>query len=136
MEHGKSTHNSGSESVEQSDQKYGLFSYNAVFELAYLENHQRALLSLYTMKYNWLNDGEVFTSLSTLGRLLGRKDPETIGVWLKELEDLGWVETELRYREGSEHKIHHVRPVIGKDNEAVAVKAREMLLKEKCLTPE
>lgn len=136
MEHKKAASITQGETTEQSDQKFGLFSYNAAFELAYLADHQRALLSLYTMKYNWANDGEVYTSLSTLARLLGRKDPETIGGWLRELEELGWVETELRYREGSDHKIHHVRPIIGKDNLKVATQARDILLKEKGLSVE
>jgi hypothetical protein len=136
MEHDKSIIENHKWPEEQPKEKYGLISYNAVFEMAYLSDHQRALLSLYTLKYNWLNDGEVFTSLPSLARLLGRKDPETVGVWLQELVDLGWVEDELRYREGSDHKIHHVRPVIGRDNESVAAKAREMLLKDKGLSEE
>jgi hypothetical protein len=136
MEQNKSIIENHNWPEEQSKEKYGLLSYNAVFEMAYLADHQRALLSLYTLKYNWLNDGEVYTSLPSLARLLGRKDPETVGAWLQELVELGWVEDELRYREGFDHKIHHVRPIIGRDNEAVANKAREMLLKEKGLSDE
>lgn len=100
----------------------GLFAYNSVIHLAFLNKHQHALLAYYAVAYNWTDKKASYHSQALICRTIDMP-PATYQTTRKELEKLGWISVEIRYKNSAAtHKSVFVTVHCGKDDKSRATK--------------
>lgn len=117
-------------------ERNGLFAYNEVIYQAFLTKPQHALLTYYAVAYNWTEKEASFHSQALICRTLDMS-PSTYQKTRKELENLGWISVESKYRSpAAAHKSVYVTVHCGKDDEdrAATIQAARVKQAEKAKT--
>lgn len=110
--------------MKESKEQTGLFAYNAVIYGAYLKKNQLSLLAYYAVAYNWTEKKASFHSQETICRILDIT-PGTYKAARDDLERLGWISIEKKFRPGSSHPSVYVSVHCGKDDHDRVAKITE-----------
>lgn len=117
-------------------ERNGLFAYNEVIYQAFLTKSQHSLLAYYAVAYNWTGQEASFHSQALICRTLDMT-PATYQKIRKELENLGWISVEIKYRNpAAAHKSVYVTVHCGKDdkNRAATIQATRVKQAKKAKT--
>lgn len=114
----------------ETKERYGLFAYNEVIYQAFLTKNQHSLLAYYAVAYNWTDKEASFHSQGQICRTLDLA-PATYQETRKQLEKLGWISVEIRYRSpAATHKSVFVTVHCGKDDEDRAARIQAARVKQ------
>lgn len=103
----------------------GLFAYNEVIYQAYLNRYQHSLLCYYAVAYNWTKNEASWHSQETICRTLDMS-PAVYQQAKEDLERLGWISTEKRFRKGGDKVSVYVTVHCGRDDEKRAAQIAKL----------
>ena len=102
--------------ASKTNERHGAFAYQPLIYAAFLGKHEKQLLTFYSDVFNWTEGNESWYSQESILRQLGFMSPASYQSARKRLEELGWISTYLRLRQGNTHPSVHVKVMLGRDD--------------------